>query len=131
MNADHQASNGSNEQDQENVDISNGGRDSTLIGARRRRNDEEAEGVRGLKRRRVLATRGKRNRRVERRGSVRIKKMRRESVAHALASSPAHNTLFRIVSKTERSLEPETWFRPLNPRGERLPMLAPRSQEPP
>ena len=131
MNADHQASNGSNEQDQENVDISNGGRNSTLIGARRRRNDEEAEGVRGLKRRRVLATRGKRNRRVERRGSVRMKKMRRESVAHALASSPAHNTLFRIVSKTERSLEPETWFRPLNPRGERLPMLAPRSQEPP
>lgn len=53
MNADRQASDGSNEQD------SNVGRGRALVGAKRRR-QEESVGEKRRKRRRVAVTRGKR-----------------------------------------------------------------------
>ena len=78
------------------------------------------------KKMRIEKIRRKRGREVERRVKTRRKKMR----SRTLVSSPAQNTLFPFVSKTELLLESET-CRPLNPRGERLRMLACRSQEPP
>ena len=124
MNTDRQASNGSNEQDQENVDISNGGRGSALIGARRRRNDEEPEGASRMKRRRVVAFRGKRSREAERGKGVRTKRIRRDCSART-----------SIITRTQHAhahTQDRTFGRLVPPAsGERLPMLACRSQEPP
>ena len=138
VNTGRQAGNGSNGNGQEMVDTSDhtgGGRRNALIGAKRRLCDE-GDGVAGKGKRRRAS---ERIRKRKGRGGVcevRGKRRKDERERGTLASSSTQPTLFVCPgpAKTKRSLEPEISgskrFRPLNPRGERLPMLALRSQEP-